>query len=95
LRNYRIQTMDWGRVVGTAVRLRMPDNEPRCSDRVRLGQLVVAAIREVHRIRGERQSSEDKSKRAELWTALQVARRAQREAEYALRAHVENHGCHS
>jgi hypothetical protein len=33
---------------------------------------VVPAIREVHGIRGERQSSEDKFKRAELWTALQV-----------------------
>jgi hypothetical protein len=71
----------------------MPDDESRCSDRVRLGQRVVEAIREVHRIRGERQSSQDKSKRAALWTALQAARRAKREAEYELRAHVESHGC--
>jgi hypothetical protein len=72
----------------------MSDNSDiRCPDKVRLGHLVVEAIQEVFRVRNERKASDDKAKRKKLFNSARAARQKLREAAYALRAHVESHGC--
>jgi len=71
----------------------MPDNDIRCPDRVRLEERAVEALREVLRVRGERKASLDRAMREGILASLNAARRSQREAQYALRAHIESHGC--
>jgi rRNA-processing protein FCF1 len=56
---------------------------------------VIAAVAETYRVKAEYDTA--KRKRADnadaLATALQVARKSERDAERALREHLEQHGC--
>ena len=64
-----------------------------CPDKVRLGQRVVEATQDIHRIRSERQGLEERVRGTDRETVMRAAHKRKREAEYALRSHVESHGC--